>query len=382
MRRTQFSRRGFTLVELLIVIGVSLALAALAAGVGYSGMIGSQRTVSSADRVSGWLILAKQRALRDGRPSGVRFIGTRVGSTNLIAVTEAQYIEQPEPYVLGNGSSTTSGTFPPPRLLVVRPVASPPDPLQIQLYFASQNPSEIDEFIQRVHQGDRIRLTGLLDASYTIVDDDPVEVVNPVTGDPGFNAPSAPGYRFLQILISNDSKLDLARRLGAAYSPSPTQSAIVFSGTRGTSAGTGGGFSVGSPPQPILGEPLLQITDPMMIDWRDPLAKTPDTPTTSGVTVTSVAGSGSTSFDILFNPSGSLVGTNGGVVCLWLRHKDRLRDETGDAAANPRTANNFDKAGQQLLVVISSRTGLISTQPVNDVGSPYLFATDGKNNGV
>ncbi|MGL6095447.1 MAG: prepilin-type N-terminal cleavage/methylation domain-containing protein, partial [Fimbriiglobus sp.] len=66
-------RPGFTLVELLVAISIAILLAALAAGLINSGAFGSQRVISSADRVSGWLLIAKQRAQRDGQPRGVRF---------------------------------------------------------------------------------------------------------------------------------------------------------------------------------------------------------------------------------------------------------------------------------------------------------------------
>ena len=75
MNRTLSPRRrsGFTLVELLVVMTLMVILAALAVGVAYSGAIGSQKVVSGGDRASGWLLISKQRAQRDGAPRGVRF---------------------------------------------------------------------------------------------------------------------------------------------------------------------------------------------------------------------------------------------------------------------------------------------------------------------
>ena len=65
-------RAVFTLVELLVVIALIIVLAALTAAVVQTGMLTSQKVVSAADRASGWLLIAKQRALRDGAPRGVR----------------------------------------------------------------------------------------------------------------------------------------------------------------------------------------------------------------------------------------------------------------------------------------------------------------------
>ena len=373
MRRASLTtRRGFTLIEMLVVLGISLLLAAIAAGVGYSGMIGSQRTVSSADRVSGWLILAKQRALRDQRPSGVRFIGKSVGG-NLIACTEAQYIETPEPWVPSAAA----------RLVIVRPVNDPyNEPANapaLKIYFASTNVNDISELIQRVHENDRIVLHDLIAASYQITGDDPTEAANPVPNDPGLT-----GYQFALIPLGSGSLIDLSQRLAAGFSPDAGGGATP-PGVRKSAVVLQVGIGFQSQPQPVLGEPLLQITDPMMIDARVGDAATSSvTSTTIGVNLAIDPSGTSYGFDVIFNPSGQLqaASNSGGVVCLWLRNKDTLRDSTNDVTANPRVGSNFDLAGEQLLVVISTRTGLISTQPVNNGANPYLFAQDGKNNGV
>ena len=101
MTRTGYhTRRGYTLVELLVVMSLMILLAALAVGVSYSGMVGSQKVISGADRASGWLLIAKQRALRDGAPRGVRFFlnAATAPATGFVS-TEAQYIEQPDVWV-------------------------------------------------------------------------------------------------------------------------------------------------------------------------------------------------------------------------------------------------------------------------------------------
>src|SRR5690349_12412618 len=67
-------RSGLTLVELLVVISLIILLAALTVAVTQSSAFSSQKVVSGGDRASGWLLMARQRAIRDNRPRGVRFL--------------------------------------------------------------------------------------------------------------------------------------------------------------------------------------------------------------------------------------------------------------------------------------------------------------------
>src|SRR5262249_13430237 len=66
-------RPAYTLLELLVVMGIILLLAAL----GYvllPGMFKNYRRVSAVDQVSQWLLTARQRAKRDGVPTGLRLL--------------------------------------------------------------------------------------------------------------------------------------------------------------------------------------------------------------------------------------------------------------------------------------------------------------------
>src|SRR3954471_11591935 len=92
-RPTTQMRHAFTLIELLIVIGIIVVLATLGA-MFLPNLDRNKGVPNAATQIEGYIRLAKNQALRDGAPRGVRLISD---PNDVTRVTAIQYIEQPEP---------------------------------------------------------------------------------------------------------------------------------------------------------------------------------------------------------------------------------------------------------------------------------------------
>lgn len=312
-------RRGFTLIEMLVAVSIIILVASLTALI-LPNLQEKQRVQTGASDLQNWLLTAKQWALRDAVPRGVRF--QLDASSGGLLVRTMQYLEQPEDFTGGyiqvNATVVTLSTYavdfagsPPPPQPPAQPPAIPP---------IAQWPIQNGDLLlvnNDINQLFRITLNATTPTSLTI--DRPATAAIPWTSD----------YKIIR------------------------------------------------QPRPRTGETLLELPQNIVLDLQTNNAW-------YGNYIPLQGTAPSQYFDILFAPSGEVIGWTGGTtrIQLWLR--DASEDATGNQTFN----------GKQFIVTVNVRSGLISTNPVDETpdlnatppGSrykqPYSFTQDGRSTGT
>lgn len=354
-------RAGLTLMELLVVIGLIAVLASL--GVLFvPGFFGKQQISNGSDKVQGALFIAKQRALREQAARGIRFLQTAPGSR---FCTQLQYIEQVPDFKGGTVTFT---------------------PISAGAGTTPQMPTTVQ--IDGANLGGGFAAANL----YTIQRDDILEVL--------LDSGIAQQYAIVQIQpLTAPTQRCVNWRV--AISPSgtifPAGQAVVTSNYRILRA-----------PRPLAGEKTVDLPDGVVVDLGagkqlNPLLLTSVQrsiidPDKRGLRAGTAADpGGSLHYDIMFSPSGAVIdpGTlvpmplpptiatvitniqNGltstqlrGQIILWVRDLN--------------TPDN-EPTGNERLIVVYTRTGLIASHPVNPTNSyatPYSFTSDGQTSGL
>src|SRR5436309_2213860 len=93
-------RAGFTLVELLVAIGLLLILMTLAVLI-IPSINNAQQSTQAGTQLQQWLEIAKQSAMRDRAPRGIRLLRGQ-GGLNPQQVTDLEFLEQPPDLYLGS----------------------------------------------------------------------------------------------------------------------------------------------------------------------------------------------------------------------------------------------------------------------------------------
>jgi prepilin-type N-terminal cleavage/methylation domain-containing protein len=311
LRTTVAGRAAFTLVEMIVVLAILLTLATIT--VAFLPTVNNyQKVQSGASRVQAWFLTAKQRALRDQVPRGVRLNVETLGGRQVVRTL--QYTEQPEDFspgaltVVDNNHATVAGT-------------------DLSGGFDTTGTDTSNNLYWPVQAGDFLEINSL-----------------------------GPVYRIASVT-------------SAKATPTSNQITTAFTNISNT-AGTYP-YRIMRAPRALSGEPPLQLPQDVVIDVNGDA--------TASLILSGSTPTGINSYDVLFASSGAVTGVyfnsgSGntrqgflGKVILW------MKDVTQDAGV-----------GQQVLVTIYTRTGLISVHPV-DTANPsnvFDFTTDGKDSGM
>jgi Tfp pilus assembly protein FimT len=397
-------RIGFTLIELLTVIGIIVTLLALTA-IFYPNFNNQSTVASGADNTSGALLIAKMRAKRDGRPTGLRLplpinilSATETGTTVTIStgnapgltgngfvsgqkvaidgITPSGYTGQYTITTTGPNSFTytaapnlgianltgasTATTLAVTQLTVIQqpddyavgrysgplPNNNPQTTPQTATFSGGANFMAIDltTGMPFVNPGDYLELNGggLL---YQIVG---VPSTGPGAGTTLTLADSITFHPLPTITTDVNVNFTL-----------PTTTTIPTWGTN---------YRIIRAPQPLIAEPPINLPTGVIIDLA----------VTNGQTVTQGITYHPGNNYILFAPSGAVVGGNTtGPVFLVLRQPDG--SNVVPYGADPAAGLTAYFA---TVISVAPRTGFIAANPVAPGNNPYAYTQDGLSSGM
>ncbi len=291
-------RPGFTLVEMLVVIGLILVLATLTVAIA-PRFQERQKLAKASDQLQGWLLIAKMRAKNDRTPTGVRIYLTGTPPR----ATELAYLQQPDDFRVGRLSVSNPGNV-------------------ADITAGDLTGGAADPALWPVQPGDYLEIKG---------GGLPHQLVRISNTPPR-----------LEVFASNVPPFP--------YQVTPTED-----------------YRIIREPRLLQGEAPLQLAQDIVIDFA-PILLGPSGP--SQPRSVGFPPSNKPYYDLLFSPSGGVIRpvAGGDKIMLW------LRDITQDATS----------PGEQILVTIHLRTGLIAAHPVNT--SPpydwYRFANDPRSSGL
>jgi prepilin-type N-terminal cleavage/methylation domain-containing protein len=353
----QHPRRGFTLVEMLVVMGIIVLLTAAAMLIVPSAL-DRNRSTDAVTTLRGWLEIAQARAARDGAPRGVRLIvdlskphptsnpASFTGSEERLWITEAQYIEAP-PVLVFNPNPPYPNSF------VTVGSALQPHPHTPRVEFSyTVAPTGSTTPPAGTVTGRVCMLRGL-DANQVLL------VTNSMTGgnQPTLSLPVLGTWHRIIGVGAQQQEPNIVSGVNSFFVeltldhyPDTELGASTFYVTHH--------FGIYGPPRPLLGEPTMQLPTNTCVDLNQ--------------FVSSPAGVVTSDYDILFAPSGSLafsttiLGDPHVFLC--------VRDFRKGSPMNLFDPLRVREGGEMMILAIKSRSGAIAVQPVDYAGDPYSFA--------
>jgi type II secretory pathway pseudopilin PulG len=309
IQRAAQRRPAFTLVELLVVIAIMIAIAALAAA--FMPRVQDSTQLSNAiDQLEQWLLTAKMRAKRDGLVTGVRLKDPN--GTGMF--TEGQYIQQPDPLSGGVcvGSTPVAGAY--------------------------QYPSGSGNY----YVGGLCIAGTTGSAQFAGVDFSlgGIPANDPVSGLP-------------QWLVQPGDYLELRDGGGVHLITGVSANTLTVSPAQPIAlAAPTTNYRILRQPRPLLGENPLQLPGNLAVD-----------PSLSTV-LKGVSGQ----VDVLFAPSGTVVGTNAGAGKIFLYVHDLTQNPVDPSRAG--------------VVAVQTMTGYIGGYTAGPAGNPYLYAIEARGSGL
>jgi prepilin-type N-terminal cleavage/methylation domain-containing protein len=394
MKRFSHKRKGFTLVELMVVMGIIALLTAMVMLVA-PNILDKDRARDAATQLQGVLANARMRAMRDGVPRGVRLIldpplASQAGlfptvttpppasqtEFTFITASSYQYIEVPPWLVFTNQSGATAAS---------NPVISVPN--SPWLVFASQSNS-LAPFLQFQYVDSTQPFTLTNTPPQVPVPQKNVTVMSPagaiqnrictiggltmgqmqqliaiVNGTNGVVPPASTPPTLGVPTISFWSTI-IPGSLQPNPTPNPPPNPMVFSCTIQLSIypdGLLGGsnvwqvntpysnpasgtttpayFGIYQSPRPLLGEPIMQMPVNTTVDLSDGVSQ-PSFQSIGGFQNPSTQSLALPGYDILFSPSGQMMAPFGfSQLFLWVR--DATKGPQNMAGA--MLSNNLDQ---------------------------------------
>jgi prepilin-type N-terminal cleavage/methylation domain-containing protein len=319
--RSTEARRGITLIELIVVIALLSILATLVVLYIVPSFQDNKNVVRTVDRVTTALLIAKQRALRDQAPRGVRFTTTNMliqGGTHIV-VQQLQYIEQPDPL--------TGGGNPAPGGQMVLPAGPPNNQLLPQRinftgvdFFGGADAGATTEF--EVQPGDYFCCAG---GNYQIA------------------------------AVPRSTRLRLARFLDFTINSNPTAYQIVRQ-TR---------LIAGENPITLPNNVVIYIA-PSPLPLPPPVAIAQIAPSVQIPNGQFPSQPGN--LEILFDPAGGVMNRGGSTPIVFV-----LLDSSADNPLDPNSTR---------VLTLYPRTGSIAANPVGPAGNPLQYALNGSPSGL
>ncbi len=321
LRRT---RAGFTLVELLVVIAIIAFLAALI--IAFFPSINAQSAeANGAANLQGWLNIARQKAIRNQNPYGLRMwvkdttLFTPPLASPTFFVSECQYIEQPDDFVGGTLYTTSDGAT----------VAN--------IYGVDVTGGFSDPTLYPVQAGDYLEVlgTGLMHS-----------IAYPTSTSVQYNL----GNTTSSIQISSGIPFAIGSQPPATPPPyTPAPGIATYRILRAPRV-------IGSETLPLPGGVFIDLQTNTTYSNALPIVylyppQPPVNPPPNGAYV-----------DVLFSPSGAVMtpGVTGGTMNLWVRQPDT--NSPGNAFA-----------GNPTIIAVFAQTGFVGAFPPSaSAASPYV----------